>query len=155
MRQTTGIILYTNPMAKLRVPAVEGMFTMDFENPTLIGGKGTTSQSYYFPKDLSGGDPKCVNDELREEVYLSSTAKIWSYTSANYPPTLPYQIKEPFEPFLICAALLQKESLVICGQMMPGVGIDDLEVGLDVKLALDVLFEDDEYEHIVWKWDLL
>jgi len=141
-------------MAKIRVPAVDGMFTMDFNNPRLIGGRGITSRSYYFPKDLSGADPMCVNDEKREEVYLSPEAQIWSYTSADYPPALPYQIKEPFEPFLICAAQLSEENLVICGQMMPGIDINDLEVGLDVKLALDVLYEDDKHEYIVWKWDL-
>ena len=141
-------------MAKIRVPAVDGMFTMDFDNPRLIGGRGVTSQSYYFPKDLSGGDPRCVNDDERVEVYLSSHAKIWSYTSAGYPPALPYQITEPFEPFLICAAQLEEENMVICGQMMSGIDINDLEVGLDVKLALDVLYSDDDHDYTVWKWDL-
>ena len=141
-------------MGKIRVPAVDGMFTLDFENPKLIGGRGKTSQSYYFPKDLSGSDPQNVNDEEREAVILSSTGRIWSYTSADYPPALPYQINQPFEPFLICATELEKEKLVVCGQMMPGIHIDDLKVGLHVKLALDVLYEDEENEYIVWKWDL-
>jgi len=141
-------------MAKIRVPAVDDMFSMDFDHPRLIGGRGISSQSYYFPKSLSGADPRCVNDDEREEVYLSSVGKIWSYTSADYPPALPYQISEPFEPFLICAAQLEEENLVICGQMMPGIDINDLDVGMKVKIALDVLYEDDEYEYIVWKWDL-
>ena len=41
-------------MGKKKVPAVEGMFTMDAANPTLIGGKSRSSGSYYFPKGLSG-----------------------------------------------------------------------------------------------------
>ena len=38
---------------------------------------------------------------------------------------------------------------------MPGIEIDDIDVGSKVQLALDVLYEDEEAELIVWKWDLL
>ena len=88
-------------------------------------------------------------------MFLSTIGAIWSYTTASYPPALPYQIVEPFEPFVISAVELEKEKIVICGQMMPGIEIDDIDVGSKVQLALDVLYEDEEAEHIVWKWDLL
>ncbi len=141
-------------MAKNRAPAVEGMFTMDPERPSLIGGRSTSNGSYYFPKDLGGNDPSCIGDDKREEVLLSRVGKVWSYTSADYPPALPYVInEEPFQPFVIAAVQLEKESMVICGQMMPGIEIADMKVGMDVQLALDVLFEDDECEYMVWKWE--
>ena len=38
--------------------------------------------------------------------------------------------------------------------MMPGISIDDMEVGMEVELRIDTLFEDDENEYVVWKWDL-
>ena len=50
---------------------------------------------------------------------------------------------------------LEKEKIVICGQMMPGIELSDLDVGARVKLALDTLYADAENEHIVWKWDLV
>ena len=141
-------------MVKNRVPAVEGMFTLDSDNPALIGGKALTTGSFYFPKDLGGNDPASINDNTREEVLLSPVGKVWSYTSADYPPALPYVINsEPFEPFVIAAVHLQNENLVICGQMMPGIEISDMDVGMDVKLALDVLYEDDDNEYMVWKWE--
>ena len=142
-------------MSKNRIPAVDGMFTMNFENPQLIGGRSKSTGSYYFPKDLSGSDPAGGDRGDREEVFLSTIGTIWSYTTASYPPALPYQIVEPFEPFVISAVELEKEKIVICGQMMPGIEIDDIDVGTKVQLALDVLYEDEETEHIVWKWDLL
>ena len=143
-------------MVKNRLPAVDGMFTMDFDNPSLIGGKALTTGSFYFPKDLGGNDPASVNDERREEVLLSSAGKVWSYTSADYPPALPFLINsEPFEPFVIAAVHLEKENLVICGQMMPGIQISDMNVGMEVKLVLDVLYEDEDNEYIVWKWEPL
>jgi uncharacterized OB-fold protein len=142
-------------MSKNRVPAVEGMFRMDFDNPQLIGGRSKATGSYYFPKELSGSDPLAEGNTDREEVMLSTEGTIWSYTTASYPPALPYQIIEPFEPFIVCAVELEKEQIVVCGQMMPGIEIDDIDVGTKVKLALDVVYEDDEAEHIVWKWDLV
>ena len=141
-------------MGKKKVPAVEGMFTMDAANPTLIGGKSRSSGSYYFPKDLAGNDPEAASNESREEVFLSREGKVWSYTSADYPPALPYIItEEPFKPFVIAAVELEKEGMVICGQMMPGIQISDMEVGMDVQVALDVLYEDGEYQYMVWKWE--
>ena len=142
-------------MAKNRVPAVEGMFTMDDDTPHLIGGKGRTRGSYFFPKDMAGGDPACVADDDREEVLLSRFGKVWSFTTSSYPPPLPYVVTtEPFEPLVIAAVHLEPENLVVCGQMMPGISIDDMEVGMDVELRIDTLFEDDENEYVVWKWDL-
>ena len=141
-------------MGKKKVPAVEGMFTMDPATPTLIGGKSRSSGSYYFPKDLAGNDPEATSNESREEVVLSREGKVWSYTSADYPPALPYIItEEPFKPFVIAAVELEMEGMVICGQMMPGIQISDMEVGMNVQVALDVLYEDGEYQYMVWKWE--
>ena len=39
------------------VPAVEGLFTMDPQDPHLIGARGVTQKSYFFPKNLAGSDP--------------------------------------------------------------------------------------------------
>ena len=142
-------------MSKQRIPAVEGLFTMD-DPPRLIGGRGRTRGSYFFPKDMAGGDPGCVGDDSREEVLLSRTGTVWSYTTSNYPPPAPYRVTtDPFVPIVIAAVELDEECLVVCGQMMPGIGVEDLRVGAAVELALDVLDEDDEFEYLVWKWDLL
>ena len=61
--------------------------------------------------------------------------------------------EEPFKPFVIAAVELEKESMVICGQMMPGIQISDMQVGMEVQVALDVLYEDDEYQYMVWIWE--
>ena len=56
---------------------------------------------------------------------------------------------------MIAAVELEKESMVICGQMMPGIEISDMQVGMEVQVALDVLYEDDESQYLVWKWEPL
>ena len=42
--------------------------------------------------------------------------------------------------------------MVVMGQVVPGVGVDQLKVGDEVELVLDTLYEDDDHEYLVWKW---
>ena len=137
---------------KTTVPAVEGLFTMDLDEPHLIGGKGRTRDSYFFPKALAGSDPACLGDE-RQEVLLSRRGKVWSYTTMEYAPPPPFVVtSEPFEPFIVAAVRLEKESLVILGQVVDGVALGDLAVGTEMEVVLDTLHEDDEHEYLTWKW---
>jgi uncharacterized OB-fold protein len=134
------------------VPAVEGLFTMDTDQPHLIGARGTSQESYFFPKDLAGSDPGCRGDDL-EEVLLSRTGTVWSFTTSHYPPPEPYLIQtEPYEPFVLAAVELDEQSLVVLGQMVPGTTLEEMAVGMRVELALDVLYSDDEHDYMVWKW---
>ena len=55
-------------------------------------------------------------------------------------------------PFAICAVELAAEQMVVMGQVVPGVDVDELTVGDEVELVLDTLYEDDEHEYMVWKW---
>ena len=134
------------------MPAVDGLFTMD-DPPHLIGGKGRTRGSYFFPKDGAGGDPACYGDDDREEVLLSRTGTVWSYTTSSYPPPLPYMVTtEPFEPLVIAAVELDDQKLVVCGQMVDGVDVADMSVGMRVEMTLDTLYSDDDHDYLVWKW---
>ena len=38
------------------------------------------------------------------------------------------------------------------GQVVAGVGVDDLSIGAEVELVTDVLYEDDDHQYLVWKW---
>lgn len=138
-------------MAKQRVPAVEGLFTMDEADPHLIGGRSSNG-SYFFPKDLGGTDPYSDGGPL-DEVELSNRGRIWSYTNSAYPPPPPFVVTtEPFEPVVIAAVELDVEKMVVLGQVVPGYTVDDLKVGMPVQMVLDTLYEDDENEYVVWKW---
>ena len=139
-------------MPRTKVPAVEGLFTMDLDSPHLIGSKGRARDSYFFPARLAGSDPGCVHDDDREEVLLSRTGRVWSYTTAEYTPPPPYVAKEPYEPFVLAAVELEVESLVVLGQMIDGVNLDDMAIGMEVELVLDTLYVDDDQDYLVWKW---
>jgi uncharacterized OB-fold protein len=138
-------------MAKQRVPAVEGLFTMDADDPHLIGGRSSNG-SYFFPKDLGGTDPYSDGGPL-EEVQLSNRGTVWSYTNSAYPPPPPFVVTtDPFVPVVVAAVELDVEKMVVLGQVVPGITVEDLHVGMPVEMVLDTLYEDDDNEYVVWKW---
>ena len=138
-------------MAKKRVPAVEGLFTMDEADPHLIAGRAPNG-SYFFPKDLGGSDPYSPLGAV-EEVLLSNRGRVWSYTDSRYTPPPPFVPRtEPFEPVVVAAVELPAEKMVVLGQVVDGVTTADLSVGMEVEMVLDTLYEDDDHDYIVWKW---
>jgi uncharacterized protein len=138
--------------AKTRLPAVEGWFTLDAKAPTLLGSRCTSCGNFAFPKEsFFCRNPECQGREF-DEVPLSRTGTIWSYTDAGYQPPEPYVAADPYVPFAIAAVELAAERMVVMGQVVPGIGADDLHVGDQVELVLDTLYEDDEHEYVVWKW---
>ncbi|WP_419928593.1 Zn-ribbon domain-containing OB-fold protein [Candidatus Poriferisocius sp.] len=139
-------------MTRTSVAAVEGFFTLDADEPRLIGGRARSRGSYFFPKSLAGSDPACLGDEI-DEVLLSRTGELWSFTTGEYAPPAPYVIPgDEFEPYVVAAVRLAEENLVVLGQVVFGVSVDDLSVGMEMELALDVLYSDDEHDYLVWKW---
>ena len=138
-------------MAKNRVPAVDGLFTMA-DPPQLIGAKARGRDSYFFPKHLAGGDPDAGDAEL-DEVLLSARGRVWSYTTSNFQPPAPFvPATVPYEPITIAAVELEAEKMVVLGQCSSGVTPDDLSIGAEMELVLDILYEDDDNEYLVWKW---
>ena len=137
-----------------QLPAIEGWFTMDAEQPHLLGSKCTSCGTYSFPAASHFcGNPACAGTEF-ETVELSRTGTVWSFTDNRYQPPEPYISPDPFEPYVIAAVQLAEEGLVILGQLTQGSTTADVAVGDEVELVLETLFEDDEAEHIVWKWKL-
>jgi uncharacterized protein len=136
---------------KPRVPAIENWFTMDAQ-PCLLGLRDPGTGSYFFPKDVAvSAAPGRAGAKL-EEVPLSRTGRLWSYTTNHYRPPEPYVSPEPFVPYTVAAVELAAERMVVLGQLAPGVDPASLELGMEMELVLDTLFEDAEAEHMIWKW---
>ena len=136
------------------MPAVEGLFTVDGDEPRLIGGRVPGTESYFFPKHLGGTDPRVGPVEL-EEVLLSRRGRLWSYTTSHYPPPPPFVVTtEPYKPITIAAVELEAEKMVVLGQCSAGITPDDLEAGMDMELTVETLYSDAETgtDYLVWKW---
>ena len=135
-----------------RIPAIEGWFTLDAANPQLLGTRCKACGTYFFPKETAFcRNPKCAGNEF-EEVPLSARGKLWSFTDNRYAPPKPYMASDPFEPYAVAAVELEREKMVVLGQVAKGVGTDRLEAGLEMELVLDTLYEDDANEYLIWKW---
>lgn len=138
--------------AKPLAPAIEGWFTMDTEQPHLIGTRCCDCGTYFFPRQSSYcKNPACDSTEF-EEVQLSRTGTVWSYTNACYKPPEPFVAADPFEPYAIAAVQLEREQMTVLGQVIEGVGVEDLKVGMPMELVLETLHEDEEDTKVTWKW---
>jgi uncharacterized OB-fold protein len=139
-------------MSKTRVPAVDGWFTTDEAAPQLIGARGTETGSYFWPTALATSANPARPGEEHEEVLLSRTGRLWSWTTNHYPPPEPYVAPDPFVPYTVCAVELETERMVVLGQLAAGADPEVLEVGMEMELVLGTLFEDDEHAYTVWQW---
>jgi uncharacterized OB-fold protein len=139
-------------MPKTPTPAAPGWFTLDRAAPHLLGTRCTTCGTVFFPPENTFcRNPRCDGAAF-EEVRLSRRGRLWSFTNNCYPPPEPFVAREPFQPYAIAAVELEQEKMVVLGQVVDGVPVADLEAGMEMELVLDVLYEDDEHEFLVWKW---
>ncbi len=137
---------------KTEVPAVDGLFTMDRDQPRLLGTKCRACGTFFFPAENTFcRNPDCDEGDL-EEVQLSRRGKLWSYTSANYQPPEPFVAKAPFKPFAIAAVELEAEGITILGQVADGIGVDALATGMPMELVLRELYQDNEHVYYTWNW---
>lgn len=137
---------------KPKVPAVEGWFESNGPNPHLIGGQCEKCGTISFPREKSFcKNPSCDSTSFRA-VPLSQRGRIWSYTNACYKPPAPYVASDPYVPFGIAAVELEKEGMVVMGQLAHGVRVEDVRVGMEVELVVETLFATEEKELLVWKW---
>jgi len=136
-----------------RVAAVEGWFTLGDEGaPALLGSRCGACGTYAFPAEQRYcRNPDCDGQEF-ETVELSRRGRIWSYTDARYQPPPPYVAADPYVPFCQAAVELAAEKLVVMGQVVAGVTVDDLTVGDEVELVVETLYEEDGTDYLVWKW---
>ncbi len=138
--------------SKTRVAALEGWFTLDEHAPQLLGSRCRSCGTCYFPKQsLYCRNPACDSTEF-DEAPLSRRGTLWSCTNAAYAPPEPYVAATPYEPFAIAAVELAAEKMVVLGQVVAGVGPEDLRVGQTMELVLETLSEDAESIKLIWKW---
>jgi uncharacterized protein len=132
-------------------PAIAGWHTMTQE-PHLIGSQCSRCNTYFFPPQYQYcRNPACDSTDFHE-VPLSRTGRIWSYTNACYKPPAPFVAAEPFEPYAIAGVELEKEQMVVLGQVVKGVTVADLKVGMPMELVLETLHETDADIKVTWKW---
>jgi uncharacterized OB-fold protein len=136
---------------RTRVAAIEGWYTLD-DPPHLLGSRCRSCGTYFFPRlSTFCRNPACEGTAF-EDVELSRTGRIWSYTNACYQPPPPYVAAEPFVPFAIAAVELTAERMIVLGQVVGGIEVSQLTVGMPVELVLETLCSEGTTDKVVWKW---
>jgi uncharacterized OB-fold protein len=133
--------------------AIEGWYTLEEQEPSLIGSRCTSCGTYFFPPPQGSfcRNPDCAGETF-ERVPLSRSGRIWSYTDARYQPPEPYVAADPYVPFAIAAVELEREKMIVLGQVVSGVGVESLAVGMPVELVIETLYREGETDKVVWKW---
>ena len=135
---------------KKQIPAVEGLFRWEDEEPRLIGGKCPNCDSLFFPQHHQMHKPECGKGGS-EEVLLSRKGTLKSYTVHHYAPPPPFIKPDPFVPFAIGLVSLP-EGIDVVG-MLTGVDIGALKTHIDVELVTEKITEDQDGNEIVtWKF---
>ena len=133
-----------------QVPVVEGFF--DPSLPARVGSRCTDCATVFFPAERSWcRNPRCSSSTF-DDVTLSTTGTIWSYTDAQYAPPTPYVAADPYVPFAIVAVELSAEGIVVLGQAAAGTTVADLAVGGTVELVVETLYTDADGDKLVWRW---
>lgn len=135
----------------MTTPIIDGWFTTDEARPALLGTRCCQCGTFYFPKQ-SGfcRNPDCDSEEF-EDTPLSRTGRLWSFTNACYQPPPPFVAADPYQPFAIAAVELEAEKMTVLGQVVEGIGVDELSLGMEMELVMEPVPGQDE-ERMCWKW---
>ncbi|MFD3547776.1 Zn-ribbon domain-containing OB-fold protein [Streptomyces sp. NPDC058655] len=148
-------------MARTRTPVVSGWFTgEEAAAPNgrpgafrLLGTRCSACTAVFFPReDVHCRNPHCPGGGELAEVPLSPRGRVWSYTDGRYRPPAPYVCDpaEPWVPYTLVAVELEAERMVVLGQAAPGIGVADLEVGMEVEVVGGVLNETPDTTWTTW-----
>ncbi|MGV9243847.1 Zn-ribbon domain-containing OB-fold protein [Streptomyces sp. NPDC003710] len=133
---------------------VSGWFAGDGDDFHLVGTRCSACGSVFFPReDVFCRNPGCEGGDLTETP-LSGTGRIWSYTDTRYQPPSPYVTNPelPWRPYALVAVELEAERIVVLGQVVPGVTVADLAVGMEMRVVPGVLHEDAHTTWTTWHW---
>lgn len=141
-------------MSKLNEPVVAGWFIIQGDRCRLLGTKCTSCGTVFFPRrDTFCANPYCTATKL-EQIELSERGVIWSYTSVEYQPPEPFLADREAEwrPYVLLAVELEAEQIVVLGQAPPEVTVDDVQVGMPVRIAPGVLYADADTVVTTWNF---
>jgi uncharacterized protein len=135
-----------------RRAAIDGWYTLEGDQPHLLGSRCIACGTFFFPRLTTFcRNPVCEGSEF-ESVPLSRTGRLWSYTNASYQPPEPYVAAVPFVPFAIAAVALEHEKMTVLGQVVSGIGVEQLQVGMEMELVVETLHQTEAEDVLVWKW---
>jgi len=136
--------------SKRQIPVGEGLFTWPSSEPRLIGTHCKSCGDYFFPKTFTCRNPNCQEKEI-EEVTLSRTGRLYSYSVLYYQPPPPFLASSPYEPRPIAEVEISEGLRLIAP--MTQCNLEDIKIGMELEMIADKLYVDEEGNEIIgWKF---
>lgn len=117
----------------------DALFVETAEGPALLGSRCTDCAAHTFPRQ--GGCPRCTGSAM-EDVPLSRTGTLWSWTVQGFRPKPPYTGTENYEPYGV--GYVELPGQLIVETRLVETDPVKLEIGMAVELVLTP-FRDDEF----------
>lgn len=130
-------------MAKQRIAVKEGLFIWPSKKPQLIAAKCSKCGHHTFP--FQEMCPECCEDTM-EQVYLSRRGKLKCFTGM-YNPSPDFKGKLPYTIGIVDFP----EGLRVIGLTTEN-SIDMLNVGMDIELVVETVYEEDDKEVVTYKY---
>lgn len=135
-------------MSKEKTPITEGLFTCPPDETRLLASRCKKCGTLAFPKKSFCANPDCEKKrENVEEIRLSKTGKVYSYTVQKYTPPEPFRM-EPKQPYAL-GMVDFPEGLRVWGIFTRK---ENLKIGMEVETVAGMLFEDADAEYLTWMW---
>ena len=109
----------------------EGLFRVDGERAVLLASRRRSTGAVKFPAErpeLFDGDPDIQQDI--EAIELSTEGTLYTYTTQQFPPPLPYKgNRDPktFQPYAV--GFVELAEGVLVETLLIDVAIDELKIG--------------------------
>jgi uncharacterized OB-fold protein len=136
-----------------RVLLGEGLFTPTEpgEDGQIIATHCRSCGGYFFPRSFTCHNPECVEKDV-EDVPLSTTGTVDTYTDMSYPPPPPFVAsKEDWVPTPVVSVKMP-EGVYIIG-MMEDCTLEEISIGMEVKTVIRALYTKKNGEELVgWKF---
>jgi uncharacterized OB-fold protein len=123
----------------------EGLFRVDGDRTVLFGSRRRSTGVVKFPAErpeLFDGDPKIQEDI--EKIELSTDGTLYTFTTQEFPPPLPYRgVRDPkaFTPYVV--GFVELAENIIVESLIVGATADELRIGQRLVSTVTTLETED------------
>ena len=123
----------------------EGLFRVDGERAVLFGSRRRSTGVVKFPAErpeLFDGDPNIQEDI--EKIELSTDGTLYTFTTQEFPPPLPYRgVRDPkaFTPYVV--GFVELAENIIVESLIVGATADELRIGQRLVSTVTTLETED------------
>lgn len=129
------------------IPIKEDVFTtplLPLDGVRLTGQECRCCGAVMLGKRL--GCKNCASDDLKD-ITFSKRGKIYTYSVARYSPIPPFKAPDPYVPFVVAWVELPEKVRVLSA--LTDCNIEEVEIGMEVELVVDKLYEDEEGRDVI------